>query len=86
MPCQVWINNKTREKYLRERYMAYIMDTNEEERVKTKNATLLVAPTIATTLGALTHTLGTLVPVIGASGFVTAAAATVIGIVVGSFR
>ncbi|KAI8017419.1 putative sugar phosphate/phosphate translocator [Camellia lanceoleosa] len=25
---------KTREKYLRERYMAYIMDTNEEERVK----------------------------------------------------
>ncbi|GMP22243.1 hypothetical protein CsSME_00000348 [Camellia sinensis var. sinensis] len=37
-------------------------------------------------LGALTHTLGTLFPVIGASGFVTAAATTVIGTVVDSFR
>ncbi|THG09922.1 hypothetical protein TEA_023579 [Camellia sinensis var. sinensis] len=38
----------------------------------------LVAPAIAAGLGALVHTLGTLVPVIGASGF--AAVATTIGI------
>ncbi|CAL5361186.1 unnamed protein product [Camellia sinensis] len=37
-------------------------------------------------MGALTHTLGTLVPVIRASGFATAAAATAIGTVIGSFR
>ncbi|XP_028111913.1 putative phospholipid-transporting ATPase 9 isoform X2 [Camellia sinensis] len=54
--------------------------------LKTRNATGLVAPTIATGLGVLTHTLGTLVPVIGASGFATAAAATVIGTIVGGFR
>ncbi|CAL5443784.1 unnamed protein product [Camellia sinensis] len=51
-----------------------------------ENATGLVAPIIATGLGALTHTLGTLVPVIRASGFATAAATTAIGTVVGSFR
>ncbi|CAL5344594.1 unnamed protein product [Camellia sinensis] len=52
--------------------------------VKTRNAKGLVTPAIAAGLGALTHTLGTLVPVIGASGFATAtaAAATAIGIVV----
>ncbi|KAL7205666.1 hypothetical protein ACSBR2_018568 [Camellia fascicularis] len=53
---------------------------------KTRNATGLVAPVIAAGLGALTYTLDTLVPVIGASGFATAAAATAIGTVVGSFR
>ncbi|XP_028076777.1 uncharacterized protein LOC114278839 [Camellia sinensis] len=52
----------------------------------TRNATGLVAPAIAVNLGALTYTLGTLVPVIGASGFATAAVATVVGTVVGSFR
>ncbi|KAF5943341.1 hypothetical protein HYC85_017418 [Camellia sinensis] len=36
--------------------------------------------------GALTHTLSTLVPVIGASGFATTAAATAIGTVVDNFR
>ncbi|KAL7191037.1 hypothetical protein ACSBR2_023167 [Camellia fascicularis] len=51
-----------------------------------RNATGLVAPAIAAGLGALTHTLGTLVPMIGASGFVIATAATAIGIVVESFR
>ncbi|CAL5408442.1 unnamed protein product [Camellia sinensis] len=52
--------------------------------VKTRNAKGLVTPAIAAGLGALTHTLGTLVPVIGASGFATAtaAAATAIRIVV----
>ena len=56
--------------------------------LQTRNATGLVAPAIVAGLGALTHTLGTLVPVIGASGFATAAAAaaTVIRTVVGSFR
>ncbi|THG16816.1 hypothetical protein TEA_004093 [Camellia sinensis var. sinensis] len=55
--------------------------------LKTRNATRLIALTIATSLGDLTHTLGTLVPVIGANGFATtAAAAPVIGTVVGSFR
>ncbi|THG14374.1 hypothetical protein TEA_027790 [Camellia sinensis var. sinensis] len=51
---------------------------------RTRNARELVAPTIAVGLGAFTHTLGTLVPVIGASGFAIAAAAatTAIGIVV----
>ncbi|GMP92848.1 hypothetical protein CsSME_00042924 [Camellia sinensis var. sinensis] len=53
---------------------------------KTRNATKLVAPAIVGGLGALTHTLDTLVPVIGASGFATAAAATAIGTIVGSFR
>ncbi|CAL5345215.1 unnamed protein product [Camellia sinensis] len=54
----------------------------------TRNATGLVAPAIAAGLGALTHTMGTLVPVIGASGFATttAAIATAIETVVGSFR
>ncbi|THG15197.1 hypothetical protein TEA_009970 [Camellia sinensis var. sinensis] len=52
----------------------------------TRNATGLVAPAIAVGLGALTYTLGTLVPVVGASGFATAAIATVIGTVVSSFR
>ncbi|KAI8022852.1 hypothetical protein LOK49_LG03G02448 [Camellia lanceoleosa] len=51
---------------------------------KTRNATGLVAPAIAADLGALTYTLGTLVPVIGASGFATVVAITTIGIVVGS--
>ena len=54
--------------------------------MQTRNATRLVAPTIAIGLGALTHTLGTLVPVIGAGGFATAAAATAIQTVVSSFR
>ncbi|GMP96083.1 hypothetical protein CsSME_00044884 [Camellia sinensis var. sinensis] len=65
-------------------------DRNNEERTccicLTRNATGLVAPAIAVGLGVLTHTSGTLVPVIGASGFVTAAAATTIGTVVDSFR
>ncbi|CAL5418653.1 unnamed protein product [Camellia sinensis] len=54
--------------------------------VKTRNTTGLVVPAIDAGLGALTHTLGTLIPVIGASGFATAVAATVIGTVVGGFR
>ncbi|XP_028120684.1 uncharacterized protein LOC114318042 isoform X1 [Camellia sinensis] len=49
----------------------------------TRNATGLVALAIAMGLGAFTHTLGTLVPVIRASGFATVAAATTIGTVVG---
>ncbi|XP_028100515.1 uncharacterized protein LOC114299868 isoform X4 [Camellia sinensis] len=53
---------------------------------ETRNATWLVALAIIVGLGALTHTLGTLVPVIEASGFATAAAATTIRTVVGSFR
>ncbi|KAL7164258.1 hypothetical protein ACSBR2_040212 [Camellia fascicularis] len=52
--------------------------------MQTRNAIGLVASAIATGLGALTHTLGILIPVIGASGFATAA--TAIGTVVGSFR
>ncbi|CAL5419531.1 unnamed protein product [Camellia sinensis] len=44
----------------------------------------LVALAIAMGLGALVYTLGTLIPVIGASGF--AVAATAVGIIVGSFR
>ncbi|CAL5336927.1 unnamed protein product [Camellia sinensis] len=54
--------------------------------MQTRNARELVAPAIAAGLGAFTHTLGTFVPVIGASGFAIAAAATAIGTVVGSFR
>ncbi|KAL7227646.1 hypothetical protein ACSBR1_022505 [Camellia fascicularis] len=50
----------------------------------TRNATGVVAPAIAAGLGALTHTLGTLVPVIGISRFATAIAATIIETVVGS--
>ncbi|KAL7179885.1 hypothetical protein ACSBR1_043147 [Camellia fascicularis] len=42
--------------------------------MQTRKATRLVAPAIVAGLGALTRTLGTLVPVIGASGFATAAA------------
>ncbi|CAL5339946.1 unnamed protein product [Camellia sinensis] len=53
---------------------------------KTRNATGLVAPAIATSLGALTYTLGTLVPMIGASGFATDAPVTAIETVAGSFR
>ncbi|CAL5381497.1 unnamed protein product [Camellia sinensis] len=53
---------------------------------ETRNATWLVALAIIAGLGALTHTLGTLVPVIEASEFATAAAATTIRTVVGSFR
>ncbi|THG13349.1 hypothetical protein TEA_017712 [Camellia sinensis var. sinensis] len=52
----------------------------------TRNATRLVASAIVASLGALTHTLGTFVPMIGASGFAKVAAATAIGTVVGSFR
>ncbi|CAL5411479.1 unnamed protein product [Camellia sinensis] len=54
----------------------------------TRNATGLVAPAIAAGLGALTHTMGTLVPMIRASGFATTttATATAIEIVVGGFR
>ncbi|CAL5349178.1 unnamed protein product [Camellia sinensis] len=52
----------------------------------TRNATRLVALAIVASLGALKHTLGTLVPVIGAGGFATAAAAIAIRTVVGSFR
>ncbi|XP_028060757.1 heat shock protein 60, mitochondrial-like [Camellia sinensis] len=48
--------------------------------MQTRNATRLVAPTIAMGLGALTHTLGTLVLVIGASGFAITIVATTIGI------
>ncbi|THG02735.1 hypothetical protein TEA_005426 [Camellia sinensis var. sinensis] len=44
--------------------------------LQTRNATRLVAPTIAAGLGALTHTLGTLVLVIAESGFATATTAT----------
>ncbi|THG05245.1 hypothetical protein TEA_026872 [Camellia sinensis var. sinensis] len=54
--------------------------------LKTRNATGLVALAIAVGLGSLTHTLGTLVRVIGASGFATATAAIVVETVVGSFR
>ncbi|CAL5391481.1 unnamed protein product [Camellia sinensis] len=50
--------------------------------LETRNARELVAPVIAAGLGAFTHTLGTFVPVIGASGFAIAAAATAIGTVV----
>ncbi|CAL5384821.1 unnamed protein product [Camellia sinensis] len=53
---------------------------------QTRNVTGLVAPAIVAGLGALTHTFGTLIPAIGASGFATAAAATAIGTVVSSFR
>ncbi|XP_028059835.1 uncharacterized protein LOC114263488, partial [Camellia sinensis] len=53
---------------------------------KTRNATGLVAPAIATSLGALTYTLGTLVPMIGASGFATATPVTAIETVASSFR
>ncbi|CAL5350400.1 unnamed protein product [Camellia sinensis] len=72
-----------------------LCDDNEDRRqwlrfffLMKRNATGLVAPAIAVGLGALTHTLGTLVLVIGASGFATAAAAaaTAIGTIVGSFR
>ncbi|KAL7234475.1 hypothetical protein ACSBR1_017975 [Camellia fascicularis] len=52
----------------------------------TRNTTGLVAPAITAGLGALTHTLVTLIPVIGASGFATVAAVTIIGTVVSSFR
>ena len=51
--------------------------------MQTRNARGLVAPSIATGLGAFTHTLGTFVPVIEASGFAIATAATAIGTVVG---
>ncbi|KAL7215432.1 hypothetical protein ACSBR1_027572 [Camellia fascicularis] len=44
-------------------------------RGTTRNATRLGAPAIVVSLGALTHALGTLVLVIGASGFATATAA-----------
>ena len=54
--------------------------------MQTRNATGLVAPAIAMSIGALTYTLGTLVLVIGVSGVATAVAATVIGTVVSSFR
>lgn len=47
-----------------------------------KHKTGLAAPAIAAGLGALAPTLGTLIPVIGASGF--AAAASAAGTVVGS--
>ncbi|THG18525.1 hypothetical protein TEA_015223 [Camellia sinensis var. sinensis] len=57
-----------------------------EPEIQTRNATGLVAPAIAVDLGALTYTLGTFVPVIGASGFATAAGATALGTVVSSFR
>ncbi|KAL7239015.1 hypothetical protein ACSBR2_005000 [Camellia fascicularis] len=53
---------------------------------KTRNATGLVVPAIAASLGALTYALGTLVPMIGVSGFATAAPVTAIEIVAGSFR
>ncbi|KAL7181287.1 hypothetical protein ACSBR1_040210 [Camellia fascicularis] len=54
--------------------------------MQTRNATGLVAPAIAAGLGALTHTLGTLVPVIRASGFATIIAAATIRTVGRSFR
>ncbi|XP_028099838.1 uncharacterized protein LOC114299321 isoform X4 [Camellia sinensis] len=55
--------------------------------LQTRNAIGLVAPAITAGLGALRHTMGTLVPVIGASGFVTATVATVtiIGTIIGNF-
>ncbi|THG20366.1 hypothetical protein TEA_000598 [Camellia sinensis var. sinensis] len=52
--------------------------------IQTRNATGLVALAIVAGLCALTHTLGILVVVIGASGFPTAT--TAIEIIVGSFR
>ncbi|CAL5397859.1 unnamed protein product [Camellia sinensis] len=52
----------------------------------TRNATGLVPLAIVAGLDALTHTLGTLVPMIRASGFAIGAVATAIGTVVGSFR
>ncbi|XP_028064393.1 E3 ubiquitin-protein ligase MBR1-like isoform X1 [Camellia sinensis] len=51
-----------------------------------KKCNRLIVPVIAAGLGVLTHTLDTLVLVIGASGFATTAAATTIGTVVGGFR
>ncbi|GMQ06945.1 hypothetical protein CsSME_00051347 [Camellia sinensis var. sinensis] len=55
---------------------------------KTRNATGLVALAIVVGLCVLTDTLGTLVPVIGVSGFATttAEAAIVLGTIVSSFR
>ncbi|CAL5391171.1 unnamed protein product [Camellia sinensis] len=52
--------------------------------IPTRNAIGLVALAIVASLGALTHTLDTLVPVIEASGFAIAVIA--IGTVVGNFR
>ncbi|GMP29304.1 hypothetical protein CsSME_00004468 [Camellia sinensis var. sinensis] len=52
----------------------------------TRNVTGLVAPAPAAGLGALTHTLGTLIPMTGAGGFATTAAVIAIGTAVGSFR
>ncbi|KAL7250423.1 hypothetical protein ACSBR1_012434 [Camellia fascicularis] len=51
-----------------------------------KKCNKLIAPAIAAGLGVLTHTSGTFVPMIGASGFATTVAATTIGTVVGGFR
>ncbi|KAL7177299.1 hypothetical protein ACSBR2_030618 [Camellia fascicularis] len=62
----------------------YIIDMIQSHPAQTRNATRLVASAIAKGLGALTHTLGTLVPVIAASEFATAA--TTIRTVVGNFR
>ncbi|XP_028053052.1 uncharacterized protein LOC114257492 [Camellia sinensis] len=56
------------------------------ETLPTRNATGLVASAIVARLGVSTHTFGTFVLVIGASGFATATAATAIGTVVVSFR
>ena len=54
--------------------------------MQTRNATELVAAAIVAGIGALTHTFGTLVPMIRVSGFATATVAIAIGTVVGSFR
>ena len=54
--------------------------------MQTRNATGLVALAIVVGLGALTHTLGTLVLVIRTTGFATTAVASTIGTIVGSFR
>ncbi|XP_028111005.1 protein RETICULATA-RELATED 6, chloroplastic-like [Camellia sinensis] len=61
------------------------LGTSANLRYQTRNTTRLVALAIAAGLGALTHTLGTVVPVILASGFATVTTAIVIGTVVGSF-
>ncbi|XP_028054935.1 chaperone protein dnaJ A6-like isoform X2 [Camellia sinensis] len=73
---------------LKKDYRKAAIKNHPDNPEKTRNATRLVAPAIAAGLGALTHKIGTLVPVIGASGFTTtiAATATTIETVVGSFR
>ncbi|CAL5418217.1 unnamed protein product [Camellia sinensis] len=58
--------------------LAAMQDANSTLEDFTRNEIRLVAPAIVASLGALKHTLGTLVPVIGAGRFATAAAAIAI--------